>query len=488
MRLLLINPCNRLSSMVKIKENRWNKYRVWKPLGLLVLAGLTPKEWDITVVDENLGLPDYVGMPQPDLVGITAFTSQAPRAYEVASKFRTRGVPVVMGGIHASMCPEEASERVDTVVTGEAEGIWAQVLKDFRQGALKPIYEGSHAEVEQIPLARHDLLPSGYFFGSVQTARGCPLNCSFCSVSAFNGREYRRRAIEDVVQEFKLIQESHVLVVDDNLIGTTKKHIAGAKELLRALIRANLGKKWIAQSTINIADDEELLRLAVEAGCVGVFIGFESPSDEGLAEIRKKFNNRKGRDFRASVRRIQQRGLVVAGSFIMGLDVDERGIGRRIATAANHYGVDLLNLNCLTPLPGTDLWDTMEAEARIVVSAFPEDWKYYTLTLPVARYKHLSRTDIFRETDICNREFYSLARIVRRAWGWLIGRRKPIFALVSNLSNRRNARLYRDVFREFAASQGGRTYRCSSSLVSPSGVKSPSVASTGASRLSSESF
>jgi radical SAM superfamily enzyme YgiQ (UPF0313 family) len=472
--------------MVKVRENRWNKYRVWKPLGLLVLAALTPKDWDITVIDENLGLPDYAGMSPPDLVGITAFTSQAPRAYELASKFRARGALVVMGGIHASMCPEEASEWVDAVVTGESEGVWAQVLEDARRGSLKPLYEGSYADVQTIPLARHDLLAGKYFFGSVQTARGCPLNCSFCSVSAFNGKRYRRRIIDDVVQEFRLIRESHVLVVDDNLIGTREDHIAGAKELFRALIRANHGKKWIAQATINMADDEELLRLAVEAGCVGVFIGFESPSDEGLAEVRKKFNSHNGRDFRASVRRIQQHGLMVAGAFIMGLDVDRPGIGARIVEAADHYGVDLLNVQCLTPLPGTDLWKTMEAEGRIAVNAFPQDWKYYMLTLPVGRYKHLSSADVYREMDVCNRKFYSLASILRRVWGWLTERRRPVFGLVSNLSNRNNARICRKVFREFAASQEGRA--CWSSPpagISTGAVPSP-VAAVAVSRFSSE--
>jgi radical SAM superfamily enzyme YgiQ (UPF0313 family) len=371
----------------------------------------------------------------------------------VAAEFRTRGVPVVMGGIHATMCSEEASERVDVVVKGEAEGVWLQVLEDAGKGTLKRVYEGNHEEIDEVPFARHDLLPNGYFFGSIQTARGCPLNCSFCSVSAFNGRRYRRRSVEDIVEEFKLIRETHVLVVDDNLIGTRKDHIAGAKELFRAMIKANLGKKWIGQATINMADDEELLRLAAKAGCVGVFIGFESPSVEGLVEVHKKFNIQKGRDFRASVRRIQRHGMVVAGSFIIGLDVDKPGIGQQIAVTANHYGVDLLNLNCLTPLPGTELWDKMESEGRIVANSFPEDWKFYTLTLPVARYKHLDRTDIWREMDSCNREFYSLSRILRRARGWFWGRRKPVFTLVSNLSNRNNARLFHKVSREFSLSQ-----------------------------------
>src|SRR5512136_2206687 len=146
MRLFLINPSNPLVSIVNVSESRWNRYRVWKPLSLMVLAGLTPPEWQITIVDENLGVSDYSAMPRPDIVGITAFTSQANRAYEVAAQFRQQGVPVVMGGIHATMCIDEVLERVDSVVTGEAEGVWPQVLEDAREGRLKRRYKGGLAE------------------------------------------------------------------------------------------------------------------------------------------------------------------------------------------------------------------------------------------------------------------------------------------------------------------------------------------------------
>jgi hypothetical protein len=155
MRLYLINPSNPLVSIVKVRESRWNRYRVWKPLSLMVLAGLTSPEWQITIVDENLGAPDYPAMPRPDLVGITAFTSQANRAYEVASHFRRLGVPVIMGGIHTTMCLDEVMERVDSVVTGEAEGVWTQVLEDARHGSLKRRYDGGLAEIGDVPLARH---------------------------------------------------------------------------------------------------------------------------------------------------------------------------------------------------------------------------------------------------------------------------------------------------------------------------------------------
>ncbi|MGD0839714.1 MAG: radical SAM protein, partial [Candidatus Acidiferrales bacterium] len=359
MRLYLINPSNPLVVITKVKESRWNRFRVWKPLGLMVLAGLTPPEWKITILDENLGVPDYSAMPRPDLVGITACTSQANRAYEVAAYFRRLGVPVVMGGIHATMCLEEAMERVDSVVTGEAESVWQQVLEDVQQWNLKPRYDGGLAKIEDVPAARHDLLNSGYAFGAIQTTRGCPLNCTFCSVTTFNGSRYRLRPIADVVREFQLIREKRVLVVDDNLIGTRPEHIARAKDLFRAMAQAKLRKEWVAQATINFADDEELLSLAAKAGCRGVFIGFESPSPEGLQEISKKFNMQQGRDFRASVRRIQRHRILVVGSFIIGLDVDEPGIGKRTAQMASQYGIDNLNTLFLTPLPGTRLWNQL---------------------------------------------------------------------------------------------------------------------------------
>ncbi|MHC4934214.1 MAG: B12-binding domain-containing radical SAM protein [Planctomycetota bacterium] len=456
MRLYLINPCNPLVAMVDVKESRWNRYRVWKPLSLMTIAGLTPPAWDITILGENTGVPDYEALPRPDLVGITAFTSQAPRAYEIAAYFRGRGVPVVLGGIHATMCLEEAQERVDAVVTGEAEPVWEQVLEDARHGALKRQYDGGLADMASLPQARHDLLNGGYALGAIQTTRGCPLNCNFCSVSAFNGTHYRQRPVADVVREFQSIAEKRVLVVDDNLIGTRADHIARAKDLFRAMIQADLRKEWFAQATVNFADDEELLALAARAGCRGVFIGFETLSPEGLRELGKKFNLLRGRDFPASVRRIQRYGIKVVGSFILGLDIDEPGIGTRIADVAGQYGVDSLNVLFLTPLPGTRLWDKMEAEGRIALDAFPEDWRYYTLAFPVARYPHLSLDECIDEMVRCNRQFYSVRNILGRIWGSLWRWRSPFLTLVANFSYRRNLRLDCRAYADFGRAHAHR--------------------------------
>ena len=449
MRLYLINPSNPLVSIVNVKESRWNRYRVWKPLSLMVLAGLTPSEWEIQIIDENLGAPDYAALPRPDLVGITAFTSQANRAYEVAAHFRRLGVPVVMGGIHATMCREETVERVDAVVTGEAEGIWPEVLEDAQNGRLRQRYDGGLADIKDVPMARHDLLNGGYACGAIQTTRGCPLNCSFCSVTAFNGAHYRQRPIADVVREFQLIREKHVLVVDDNLVGTRREHVARAKDLFRAMAQAKLGKQWFAQASINFADDDELLTLAAKAGCIGVFIGFESPTPEGLREIGKKFNLQKDRDFPGSVQRIQRHGILVAGSFIIGLDTDKPGVGKLIAETARRYGVDNLNALFLTPLPGTRLWDQMKSDNRIALDEFPEDWKYFTLTFPVARYKNLSLEGIIQEMIACDWNFYSMRRILCRAWSSIWRRRKPLVSLAGNFSYKKNLRLNRKSYAGF---------------------------------------
>ena len=443
LRLCLINPVNPLVSITNTVDNFWNQFRIWKPLGLLVLAARTPPEWEVQVIDENLGVPDYAALPRPDLVGISAFTSQVNRAYELAGQFQDRGVPVMMGGVHATMRTEEAMERVDTVVTGEADDIWVEVLRDARQGKLQRLYEGSFADMSRVRPARHDLLPRGYAFGSLQVSRGCPLNCSFCSVSQFNGKRHRHRPVDEVVAELLSIRERLVLIVDDNLIGTKKEHIQYAKELFRAMARARHRKHWMGQVTINFGDDEELLELAAQAGCFGMLIGFESPTPEGLKEVGKQFNT-KNRDLRASVDRIHRHGIMVAGSFALGLDVDRKGIGRQIADAGHRYGIDVLNTLYLTPLPGTRLFDNMEADGRLVANDFPADWRYYTFTYPVASYKHLAWPEMVREMYEVNRHFYSMPGILRRLARVLWQTRSPLNAMVSvttNLSYRFNRKM-----------------------------------------------
>ena len=453
MRVYLINPDNPVVSMTKTSRSggrKVNKYRVWKPLGLLTIARLTPDHWDLTVIDENLGPVDYEQMPLPDVVGITAFTSQAPRAYELATYFRSKGVATVIGGIHSSMCCDEALEYFDTIITGEAEEVWPRFLSDFESGNPKRRYDGGLVPIEMIPAARHDLLAGEYYFGSVQTTRGCPLRCTFCSVTAFNGGKFRHRPHERVLEDLRQIKEKMILFVDDNLIGTRSDHIEYSKELFRLMIREGLTKRWICQATINFADDEELLALARDAGCSGVFIGFESVTEEGLVEVHKKFNIQKGRDFRASVRAIQNHGIHVVGSFIMGIDSDKKGIGTLIADACKVYGVDTANVLMLTPLPGTELFRQMEAQGRILSNDFPSDWSYYTLNHPVAEYKNLTWKELTEEACRFHDLFYSYPAIFKRLLRYSrINWRKPfkiVGTAVTNISYRLNHLANREVF------------------------------------------
>lgn len=435
MRLYLVNPDNPVVSLTKVQWSRLNKYRVWKPLSLLVLASLVPDDWQVEVFDENLGPIDYTQLPRPDVVGVTAFTSQARRAYQVAATFRAMGVPVIMGGVHASMCLEEALAHVDTVVTGEAESVWRQVLDDAKRGLLQRVYRGGQGAMDAIPPARHDIGAGRYYMGSIQTTRGCPLNCSFCSVTAFNGGKFRHRPVADVVAELKLIQEERIAFVDDNLIGTRHDHIAWAKDLFRAMIAAGQTRPWICQATVNFADDEELMTLAARAGCEAVLFGLESVDPEGLVAVHKKFNLHGGRDLAASVRRMQEHGILVLGSFIMGLDTDRPGIGKKIARAARAYGVDMASVLFLTPLPGTQLYREMERDGRIAANRYPDDWQYYTLGYPVARYKHFTWAALVQEMDDFNRSFYSIGAIMRRTLRIAVRSRSLLRGLVGFVVN-----------------------------------------------------
>ncbi|MFH2131795.1 MAG: radical SAM protein [bacterium] len=433
MRLFLINPHNASVTSPVSRNIRWNRFFIAKPLSLMILAGVTPSDWEIRLFDENVTAFTDKDKPKPDLVGITVMTPQAPRAYEIARSFREIGVPVVLGGSHVTIQTEEALQYADSVVQGEADIIWPQVLEDARRNVLKRIYVGDPVNPDNIASARHDLLPMKYATAPIQITRGCQLKCTYCSVSLLNGQNRRHRTIGNVIQELKTIREKNVLIVDENLIGVSKEDIAYAKELFTEMIKANIRKTWRAWTTINMADDEELLALAAQAGCSTIIIGFETTTRDGLLEIGKQFNTQNGRDIKASVGRIQKHKILVYGSFLIGLDCDRAGVGRQIADVGNQYGLDFIGVSCLTPYPGTRLWEKLDLEKRITANTFPKDWGSFTLHLPVIRCKHLSAAEIQEERKICNSEFYSLNRILYRIWLAFLQRRNPLLILLSNL-------------------------------------------------------
>jgi radical SAM superfamily enzyme YgiQ (UPF0313 family) len=378
MKLVLINPWNRVSL--------YGDY-LWQPLAFGYIAAATPKHWTIEFIDEQCeGARDYTTV-EADLVGLTAFTTQAPRAYVIAAQFRSRGIPVIMGGIHASLMRDEAARHVDAIFSGECERLWPEVLADVERGGLKPAYEGGATGDSPVAPDRRIFDKYPYEYASAQTSRGCPMDCSFCSVTVFNGRIFRMRSIDDVIAEVAAIAARDIIFVDDDLNGFSRKARERTLDLFRALAAARLDKRWITQVTINFGDDDELPELAREAGCAGVFIGLESTDTKSLALIRKDgTSQRRGLDYyRANIDRIHAQGIGVVGSFILGIDTQNMDtVVADILRFAEESQLDGLNPTILTPLPGTRDYARYDAEGRILFKNYPEDWEKYTLAFPVA--------------------------------------------------------------------------------------------------------
>lgn len=446
--LYLINPRNLLEKVSRSKL--WNKLRVWPPLSIMTVAGLTPRSWDVEILDENLEWFNYEKMRRPTLVGVTAFTCQATRAYELAEIFRGLKVPVVAGGIHASLCTAEAERFCDAVVTGEAESVWPTVLDDVLQGRLQRRYAGVYRDPFTTSPARHDLVRGKYWLGALQTGRGCPLNCRFCSVTSFNGSRFRRRPIEEVIEEAKMVTADVIFFSDDNLIGTRSDDIEYSKELFRQMIAHGIKKKWTAQLTINFADDDELLRLARESGCIACYIGFESADPATLKEMHKQYNVRFGPDsYRRAVERIHDAGIGVTGNFIIGSDQDRPGSADLIVKTINECGIDGSPFTTMTPLPGTELYTQIEREGRLVLNNYPQDWMYYNLVYPTFKYNNFDWIQLRGEV----RKLYegllkSRTHILRRALRTRRttgSNRLALMYFLANLNYRNNWNLYESI-------------------------------------------
>ena len=369
-KLLLINPRNYLKTGLLHYE-----FSNFPPLGLGILATLTPNNWEVEIFDENF---DDFHFQEADFVGLTAFTGNAYRAYEIAAIYRKNRIPVVMGGIHASMMPEEAAQYVDIVVTGEAESIWPTVMKDFENEKLKKKYEGVRLKAEQLVHARHDLFHPKYAFDTIQTTRGCPWRCEFCTVHAFNGTAYRQRPVSDVLDEVEKTSKKLLFFVDDNLIGYSKRSMQRTIELLKGMKERGIKKEWFTQASINFSENEEILQLAHETGCKLVLIGVESEKIEGLEETHKDLNQKVGANHYNDVfKKIHDYGIAVLGTFIFGLDSDSKQDIQNRADFIINSNVDAFQTTVLTPFPGTGTYYKFLKEKRIHHTNFPKDWQRF---------------------------------------------------------------------------------------------------------------
>ena len=389
-KLLLINPLstNRQGLIL-------HSHVIYPPIGLGIVATLTPDDWDVEILDENW---DRFEFREADLVGLTALTSSVTRAYELAAIYREKGIPTVLGGIHASMVPEEAKERVDVVVTGEVESVWKSLIEDFEKGKLQKIYKGKLLPYKNAVYPARHLFHEKYQFASIQTTRGCPMMCDFCSVHQFNGNKYRERPVEEVLDELETIEHEKIYFVDDNLIGYGKRSERRTIALLKGMIDRGIKKQWFCSASMNFADNEEVLELAAKAGCVMVLLGIESERIEQLEETNKKMNIKIGIDHYDEVfRKIHKYGIAVLGAFIYGLESDTPETMARRTEYINSADIDAVQATVLTPLPGTGLYNRMKKEGLIVFDDYPNDWQKYDFVDVVFDHRNMGKDVFFTE-------------------------------------------------------------------------------------------
>ena len=342
-------------------------------LAIPTLASLTPPKHEIRVFDENVEDIDYTW--KVDLAAITVRTMFAKRAYTISESYKRWGAKTVLGGIHPSMCPEEALLHCDSVVMGEAEGIWHTVLQDAENGHLKALYKADgFADIRASPIPDRSLLrKERYLLDIVQTTKGCPFHCEFCSVHAFDGQTIRSKSIEQVIREIQGLNRSHdaykkkkvIFFADDNFIANK----AFAKELCLAIRPHNIN--LMCQASINISQEAELLELMRESGCGAVFIGFESVSEENLDAMHKGINRRY--NYLEAISKIQSYGILVHSSFILGYDFDSPATFDDLIDFIRESNLLMPLINILTPFPGTKLFKRLEEEGRIL----HKDWSKY---------------------------------------------------------------------------------------------------------------
>lgn len=331
-----------------------------QPLVFAVLRALTPRDVECVLYDERL---EEVPLDErTDLVVMTVETYTARRAYQLAVHFRRRGVPVVMGGFHPTFVPDESARFADAVVLGDAEGVWPRVVEDARGGRLRPVY----AQASYPPIAGSPLPDRSIFAGKryapmtlVQYGRGCRFNCDFCSIHAFYGRTLRQRTVREVCEEIERAGGRFVFFVDDNLFVDVER----AKTLFRAL--APLGIRWTCQSSIDIARDRELVALMAKSGCTTALFGFESLDHQNLRQMHKGWNV-KWQDFETSIAVIQDAGMMIYGTFVLGYDHDTPSAFDATVEFAIRHRFELANFNPLTPTPRAPLFDRLAHEGRLI--------------------------------------------------------------------------------------------------------------------------
>ncbi len=400
-----------------IRHMTFSRRGLFMPLNLAICAAVVPEGWDAEIVDENvLDAPHEPSPGGVDAVGIGAMTTQATRAYELADRYRELGVPVILGGIPPSALPDEAGQHATIVCRGDAESTLPRALRDLAAGTPKGVYDWTDEPNPVIATPRKDLLDVGDYlvFNPIQTTRGCPHGCTFCTTPAVFGKRFRQREIADVVEEMREANERFgtgtFIFSDDDVAGDHQWAI----ELFEAI--KPLGVRWASQCDILIARNERLLRAMRDSGCIGLILGLESPKAGTLAEAGKRYA--RAERYLRDVRAIQAMGISIWGSFIFGFDTDD---WRDCMAAVRFAQRAELCMSCypiLTPYPGTALFEQYDRQDRLLT----RDWDKYNGATVVYRPARMSVEELRHAQMAAFHEFYRPASALRRLKAWPIKR------------------------------------------------------------------
>ncbi len=417
MNILLVFPRIEHGATTYSDKGSWSSILFGYPIITLPhLAGITPRQHTVKIVNENY---EDIDFDEPtDLVGITSYTMTAPRVYEIADEFRRRGKKVVLGGYHPTAMPQEAIQHADSVVLGEAELTWPELIHDMEKGVLKQFYgPNPDFDMAEIPPIRRDLIRQNPMIGAVQSTRGCPNQCEFCAIASFCNHAVKHRPVKNVVDEITQMP-NRIFVIHDPSLTVNPSY---SRELFKELIRQKVHKGWVSNGNSNVLGkiDDEFLDLAKKSGCVEWFVGFESVSQEALNGIKKTVN--KVEDFKKTIKRLHKHGMAVQGGIIFGFDQDTPEIFDLTLEKMNDWELDAVEINILTPFPGTPLYDRLEREGRII----SKDWKRYNQVDVVFKPKHMTEKELFEGARKVAKQYYSMPNVIMRAL--------RTFAIVRNL-------------------------------------------------------
>ncbi len=400
MKLTIIQP-----AIGKKSDDEYVRTWQMEPIAPALIAALTPKDTEIRFFDDRVEKIDFD--EKTDLVSMPVETFTAKRAYQISAEFRKRNIPVVLGGIHPTMLPEEAADYCDSVVVGEAESIWKNVIEDFKKGRLQKFYHGGKSMFEGV-IPDRSIFRGKYYLpiALVETGRGCVFSCDFCSIYAIHNKTHRRRNVNDIVAELKGLKQKTVFLVDDNITANA----VAAKELFRAIRPLKI--KWVSQATINIAYDDELMREMRDSGCIALLIGFESLNKENLKLMNKSWNI--GIEtYRKNLRKIREYGFCLYAAFIFGYDYDNEKIFNETLEFTIQEKFFIAAFNYIMPFPNTPLYKRFEKEGRLRYNKWWLDRNYYFGDVAFIP-KSMSSEKLQDMVHAIRKKFYRISAIIRR--------------------------------------------------------------------------